>query len=67
MKGDDRRAPDATDDPMVDAPSFFSPKTHGFVRVAAATPEENPKPMMAAGQRTLKATRPAAIHDEVPR
>jgi len=38
MKGDDRRAPDAADDPMVDATSFFSPKTHGFVRVAAATP-----------------------------
>lgn len=34
-------------------------------QLGAATPEENPEPIMAAGQRTLKATRPAAIHDEV--
>ena len=37
MKADDRRGPGEADDPMADA-LFHSPKTHGFVRVAAATP-----------------------------
>lgn len=38
METDDRRAPGSADDPMADTLPFFSPKTHGFVRVAAATP-----------------------------
>ena len=38
MKADDRRRPDDADDAMAEPLPFFSPKTHGFVRVAAATP-----------------------------
>lgn len=49
MKADDRRGPGDADDPMADA-LFHSPKTHGFVRVAAATPVSHVGDPMANGQ-----------------